>query len=116
MGPDESDDSHLTILNGIVSPDKSTGVFSCEADPRHTEMIIRQLQLENAKCVTTPAEKKQLAVVISAAGLPQLDAEKTMLYRTLVMRAQFLAQDRADLSEAVRNLSRKMKSRTDAGI
>lgn len=68
IGPDESDDAHLTILNRIVSLDKNTGVVSYEADPRH------------AKSVTTPAEKKKLADVISPAGLPQLDAEKTALY------------------------------------
>ena len=81
IGPDESDDSHLTILNRIVSPDKSTGVASYEADPRHAEMIIKQLQLESAKPVRTHAEKKKLAGVISSAGLPQIDAEKTTLYR-----------------------------------
>ena len=109
IGPDESG-PHLTIENRIVSLDKSTGTVSYEADPRHAEMIVRQLQLENAKAVTTPAEKKKLADVISASGLPQLDTEKTTLYRSLVMRAQFLAQDRADLSEAVKSLTRKMRS------
>ena len=34
-GPGESDDSRLRILNRIVSLDKSTGVVSYEADPRH---------------------------------------------------------------------------------
>ena len=89
-----TDDSHLTILNRIVSLDKSTGVVSYEADPRprHAEMIIRQLQLENAKSVKTPAEKKKLAHVISAAGLPQLDAKKNTLHRPLELRAQFLAR------------------------
>ena len=43
---------------------------------------MRQLQLENAKSVPTPVEKKRLAgvisaVYISAAGLLQLDTEKT---------------------------------------
>ena len=114
--PDESHDSHLTILNRIVSLDKSTGTVSYEAGPRHAEMIVRQFQLENAKSVTTPAEKKKLADVISASVLPQLDTKKTTLYRSLVMRAQFLGQDRADLSEAVKSLTRKMRSPTGADM
>ena len=79
-------------------------------------MIIRQLQLENAKSVATPAEKKTLADVISAAGLPQLNTEKTTLYKSLVTRAQFLAEDRADLSEAVKSLTWKMRPPTDADM
>ena len=72
--------------------------------------MIIHLQLENAKFVATPAGKKKLADVISAAGRPLLDAEKTTLYRlyrSLVTRAQFLAQDRADLSEAVKSLTQQ---------
>ena len=78
-------------------------------------MTIRQLQLENAKSVTTP-EEEAIADVISASGLPQLDTERTTLYRSLVMRAQFLAQDRADLGEAVKSLTRKMRPPTDADM
>ena len=45
--------------------------------------------LENAKSGTTRAEKKKLADVISTAGLPQLDTEKTTLYRSLVPRGPY---------------------------
>ena len=58
-GPDEPDDTRLTILNRIVSLDKSKGVVSCEADTRHAEMIIRQLQLENAKPVTNACGEEE---------------------------------------------------------
>ena len=79
------------------------------ADPRHAEMIFRQLSLQNAKSVSTPAEKKKASDVLASAGLPTVTAERTTPLRSLVMRAQFLAQDRADLSEAVKSLTRKMK-------
>ena len=103
-------------LKQNLSLDKRTGTVSYKADPRHAEMFIRQLQLPNAKSVTTPAEKKKLAGVISAPGQTQLDTEKTTLYRSLVMRAQLLTQDRADLSEAVKSLTRKMKPPADADM
>ena len=51
--------SHLTVLNRIVTYDHETGKVTYEADPRHAEMIIRQLNLENAKSVVTPSEKEK---------------------------------------------------------
>ena len=55
----EGANDHLTILNRIVSYDKKTGAVTYEADPRHAEMIIRQLNLQDAKAIATPAEKKK---------------------------------------------------------
>ena len=79
-------------------------------------MIIRQLNLQNAKSATTPAEKKKSSEVLASVGLPPVTAEQTMLYRSLVMRAQFLAQDGADLSEAVKSLTRKMKAPNESDM
>ena len=108
--------SHLTVLNRIVTYDHETGKVTYEADPRHAEMIIRQLNLENAKSVVTPSEKKKSSEVLASVGLPPVTAEQTTLYRSLVMRAQFLAQDRADIAETVKSLTRKMKAPNDADV
>ena len=107
---------HLTILNRIVTYEQNTGRATYEANPRHAEMIIRQLNLQNAKSVTTPAEKKKSSEVLASVGLPPVTAEQTTLYRSLAMRAQFLAQDRADLSEAVKSLTRKMKAPNESDM
>ena len=107
---------HLTILNRIVSYEQETGRVTYEADPRHAEMIIRQLNLQNAKSVTTPAEKKKNSEVLASVGLPPVTAEQTTLYRSLVMRAQFLPQDRAALSEAVESLTRKIKAPNESDM
>ena len=79
-------------------------------------MIIRQLNLENAKSGVTPSEKKKSSEVLASVGLPPVTAEQTTLYRSLVMRAQFLAQDRADIAETVKSLTRKMKAPNDADV
>ena len=43
---------------GIVSYEQETGRVTYEADPRHAEMIIRQLNLQTAKeCYYTKKEK-----------------------------------------------------------
>ena len=58
IGPDESDNSQLAILNKFISLDKSTGVVGHEANPRHAEMVIRQLQLECEVCYNTCGEEE----------------------------------------------------------
>ena len=116
MGMEESDDSHITVLNRLITLDKRTGAISFEADPRHAEMIIRQLGLESARAVATPNEKKKLADVLASNGLPPVSKERATFYRSLVMRAQFLAQDRADLNEAVKCLTRHMQNPTEQDL
>ena len=95
--------NHRTILNRIACYKEDTGCVTFEADPRHAEMIIRQLGLEGAKSVSTPAEKERSGDVLASVGLPPVTAEQTTLFRSLAMRAQFLAQDRADLNECVKS-------------
>jgi hypothetical protein len=66
----------LTVLNRLISYDRTSGQVSYEADPRHAEMIFRQLSLQNAKSVSTPAEKKKASDVLASAGLPAVTAER----------------------------------------
>ena len=66
------------------------------------------------KGVSTPGEKKKLSDVVATSGLPPLNPERTTLFRSLVMRAQFLGHDRADIAESVKSLTRTMKSPTEA--
>ena len=76
-------------------------------------MIIRQLGLEGSKGIATPSEKKKLSDVVATSGLPPMNPERTKLFRSFVTRAQFLGQDRADIAESVKSLTRKMKSPTE---
>ena len=104
IGPE--DNQRMTLLNRIVTYHKD-GSVSFEADPRHAEMIIRQLGLEGSKGISTPGEKKKLSDVVATSVLPPMNAERTTLFRSLVMRAQFLGQDRADIAESVKSLTTK---------
>ena len=79
-------------------------------------MIVRQLGLESARAVTTPNEKKKLTDVLAANGLPPVSRERATFYRSLVMRAQFLSLDRADLSETVKCLTHKMQNPTEQDL
>ncbi|CAJ1341845.1 unnamed protein product, partial [Effrenium voratum] len=112
IGPEATDGTAMCVLNSVLEFNKDTGVLTYEADPRHAEHIIRALNLEESKWVSTPAEKQKLTDVLAAEGLPELDETATAQYRSLTMRAAYLSMDRADLSEAVKSLARHMKSPT----
>ena len=89
----------------------ATGI-TYEADPRHAEIIIRELGLETCKRVTTPDAREDVAkassVVVSSSGEltnegegePLAPSEATR-YRGWAARANYLAFDRADIQFAV---------------
>ena len=85
-----------------------------EPDPRHAEMIVNSLNLESAKRVTTPSVTKDLEKML--ATFTQLDASRTRFYRSVVMRAAYLSQDRPDLSFSAKELARDMQRGTENSI
>ncbi|CAJ1443813.1 unnamed protein product, partial [Effrenium voratum] len=89
IGPEAADGTAMCVLNRVLEFNKDTGILTY-ADPRNAEDIIRALNLEESKSVSTPAEKQKLTDV------------------SLTMRAAYLSMDRADLSEAVKSLARHM--------
>ena len=60
IGPEAHDGTTLTVINRILTFDREKGVLLYEADPRHAELIIRELQLEKSRTVVTPGQKKNL--------------------------------------------------------
>ena len=85
-----------------------------EPDLRHAELIVKSLDLESEKGVTTPSVKKMLQEVL--ATLPQMDASQTRLDRSVVMRAAYLSQDRPDLSFSAEELARDMQKPTEQSM
>ena len=113
IGPGQEKQT-MTVLNRILTYHEATGHVTYEADPRHAEAIVRDLGLENAKSVSTPAEKKKNSEVEAMLKLQPMHEGKQREYRSLTMRAAFLAQDRPDIAEATKSLARNMKAPTDA--
>ena len=72
--------------------------------------------MENAKGVDTPDVKKSADQQMLETKSPLLNKDLSSLYRSSVMRAAYLAQDRPDLGHAVKNLARKMVSPTEASM
>ena len=112
LGPDKHHQQQLKIFNGIVQWDGTQGVIY-EADPRHAELVIDQLQLGHAKSVVTLGTREE--------GTTQEDVEEKLgdqeatKYWAIVARCNYLAPDRLDIACAVKGLARQMANPTRGG-
>jgi hypothetical protein len=112
LGFEKTDDKTAVFLNRVVSvleDAKSRGV-EVEPDSRHAELLLKDLGLEHAKAVETPQEKRSAEQQFRDAKSPLLDAAQSQQYRSHVMRAAYLAQDRPDLSDTTKSLARDMQT------
>ena len=105
MGPDAHDVKNAMILNRLVHYGDEETTY--EADPRHVQILIRALNLENAKAVATPGVSRN-----SDKGA-ELTGEQLKHYRSLCMRCNYLALDRPDISFASKELARGMSKPCD---
>ena len=108
--------NQITFLNRVIRLEQHSGrpCAVIEADSRHAELLIEELGLNNGKGVETADVKKSVDQQLLEAKAAALPPEMVKQYRSLVMRAAYLAQDRADIGHAVKTLSRKMVMPTDA--
>ena len=81
-----------------------------EADPRHAEIIVRDVGVSGAK-VTTPMTKETMEALQHEDVA--LDADAVPVYRSATMRGAYMAQDRPDLQVPVRELARGMQAPTE---
>ena len=116
LGAGRDDAKEVRILNRYVrwNSDGERSWIEYEPDPRHAELIVKLLNLESAKGVTTPSVKKRLEEVLMTS--PQLDALQTRQYRSVVMRAAYLSQDRPDLSYSTKELARDTQEPTEQSM
>lgn len=116
---EESDDREIHVLNRLIRVGKHNGrqaVF-LEPDRRHVDLLIRELGLETAKGVDTPHVKKSVDQQMLESKSPVLRKDLTKTYRSCVMRAAYLSQDRPDspdISHTVKDLAREMVNLTEA--
>ena len=116
FGAGRDDSKEVRILNRHVRWNSygERSWIEYEPDARHAELIVKSLNLESAKGVTTPSVKKRLEEVLATS--PQLDALRTRQYRSVVMRAAYLSQDRPDLSYSTKELARDMQKPTEQSM
>ena len=114
LGPEAKDDRECCFLNRVL---RYTGTaeepaMELEADPKHARAIVETLGLLDAKAVPTPAVKMTAEEAAEQMGAPTLAPAECTKFRSVVMRAAYMAQDRPDLAEAVKTLSRRMVTPT----
>ena len=76
-----------------------------EADPRHVEIISKQLNISDCKSLKTPGPKEEGHAKprdeIASRMEDRLDAERYGVYRAIVARANYIAPDMPDIAYAV---------------
>ena len=83
-----------------------------ECDQRHAEIILEELDLKKCKPVGTPGVEETLkrSGEDEAYGATPLSPAMSTQYRGLTARANYMAQDRAEIQHAVKELCRTMSA------
>ena len=111
LGPDERDYKQVRVLNRVISWEN--GGITYEADPRHAELVIKQMKVEEANPVTSPGCKPSSGHAAQGGSTDDevaLEAEERTAYRALAARCNFLAIDRPDIQFAAKEISRHMSN------
>ena len=101
LGPGLHDMKAITILNRIV--EWTDARIQYEADPRHVDLIIEELGLENANGSDVTGSKVDINETDA-----ELDHEEAYKYRSIAARLNFLAADRVDIQFASKEICRRM--------
>ena len=78
-----------------------------EGDPRHAELVVRQLGLESAKGVSTPGVDWKEADVDETQE-EELTGEDAKAYRMIAARMNYMSFDRPDAQYAIKEACREM--------
>ena len=108
LGPRRDDTREISVLNRYIRWPVH-GDPEYEADPRHAQLIIESLELNQSKEVNSPIGKRD----VNNDG--ELDSALVTTFRSLTMRGSYLAHDRYDLQHAVKELATEMKTSTNEG-
>ena len=109
VGPEMKDEKTVRVLNRIIT--YTAEGIEYEADQRHAESMIRDMNMTAAKPLSTP-------------GLDEPDHSETKdellnshysgIHRSIVAKANYLAADRSDIQYATKECARSMSAPTEA--
>lgn len=101
MGPNDTDDKEVTILNRVVRWMDDGVTF--EADPKHVVKMLQDMRLGECQPVLLPGSRDQ-----NDGEDAPLEGESVAMYRSVVARANYLSLDRADIRYSTKELCRRM--------
>lgn len=107
LGPEAHDDSSMKVLNRIWK--RTPMALEHEPDPRHAEIIIAETGVMNARPVETPSPEKP-QVEPGPGGDVLCAASESKAFRSLRARTGYLAQDRHEMKNSDKDMSRFMNA------
>ena len=111
-GVKKSSEGH--VLNRVLR--KVARWFELEADLRHAELIIEQLDFQSCRTVVTPGVETDVKCAIwendDEPEEDELPAAEATRFRTIATRCNYLQPDRPDIQYAVKEACRLMSRPT----
>ena len=101
LGPHRDGVTEVAFLRRTIR--WTRGGLEWEGDPKHVAGLVKEAGLEGARGAETPGVRQD-----EAEEAEELPAKEAALYRRGCARVNYIAQDRADLSFASKELSRTM--------
>ena len=109
IGFGASDKKELENLNRSIKIDVLNDEMTLEADTNFVEGALESMKLTGAKGVDSPRVRRTEVQTAQIENSEKLTSAESALYRSLVMKLAYVAQDRVDIAEAVKCLTRHMK-------
>ena len=106
LGPEPGMKREIQVLNRTLR--WTPGGITYEADQRHAEIIVDELNMRNAKAVSTPIVSDTSDEANARLCSPDLTREEAARYRGLAARINYLSLDRPDLQYAAKVVSKNM--------
>jgi hypothetical protein len=110
LGPEKDDAKIADILGRTVEWRENELWY--EADPRHVEKMLESMDMRECNPCVSPGVKP----TAEEDDEIELDGDGVWHYRSVVARANFLAQDRPDIRFAVKELCREMSCPNRRGL
>ena len=103
------DNRELKILNRTIKIVDLNDEMTLEADTKLGKNALESMKLNGAKGVDSPRVSRTKEQTAQIENSEKLTSAESTLYRSLVMKLAYVAQDRIDIAEAVKCLTRHMK-------
>jgi hypothetical protein len=111
LGPEKGDDKEIRILNRVVRC--TADGIEYEADRRHSELLVRDLDIINVAALTAPGVKKPASELGDEELQKKLSLAESVRFRALAARTNNLAADRRDIQFAAKEICRRVSSLQD---
>eukprot|EP00973_Karenia_brevis_P075868 10540854-Karenia_brevis.AAC.1 len=105
IGPEIGDKKQAKVLNRTMT--YTNNGIEYEPDPRHAEIIVKELGLEQCNTVLTPGISEEPEKKDDGEALKSEEAAK---YKSVVARANYLAQDRPEIQFATKECAKAMSN------